>query len=128
MIKRNSLPHYGKLVALCAVFLVGLLCGNVSRAHAQGGTDYQSERQLAFQLFEGGKFAEAQAKFEKLAAANSSDGAVMFGLGMTQLATSKNIKDPEARRQARRNERVTVHRQGAVRAAVDNESLGCEGL
>lgn len=85
--------------------LIGiLLCLSLTvvapRAPAQSG-EYIAERQGALQLLQQGKFAEAQEKFEKLAAANPSDGQVMFGLGFSLLATSKNIKDDTARRQAR---------------------------
>src|SRR4051794_30112383 len=94
--------RYGTRVALCAaIFLIGLFCSNVPRALAQGGAEYDSERKLAFQLLQSGKFTEAQQKFEKLAALNSSDGQVQFGLGFSLLATSKNISDAATRRQAR---------------------------
>jgi tetratricopeptide (TPR) repeat protein len=64
-------------------------------------TDTNAERALAFDLLREGKFAEAQQKFEKLTAANPSDGNSQFGLGHSLLATSKNISDEQQRRQAR---------------------------
>ena len=95
MLRNNSKTSCLHLT-LCALLFTGLLLYTVPNTLAQG-----SERDGAFQLLQEGKFAEAQEKFEKLAAANPSDGQVMFGLGFSLLATSKNIKDDAARRQAR---------------------------
>ena len=87
-----------KRLALC-VFTVVLMFAAVPRSFAQ--TDNVRERQLAFELLRQGKFAEAQEKFEKLIAANPSDGDAHFGLGYSLIATSKNIKDENTRRQTR---------------------------
>jgi tetratricopeptide (TPR) repeat protein len=60
-----------------------------------------NDRVRAFQLLHDGNFPDAQALLEKLAVANSSDGDVQFGLAFAILATSKNIKDEDARRRER---------------------------
>ena len=101
MREQNSTRVCKQKVALCAIVMLGLLLCIVPHTFAQGANDTEAERNSAFQLLQEGKFAEAQGKFEKLAVANPSDGQVMFGLGFTMLATSKNIKEDEARRQAR---------------------------
>jgi tetratricopeptide (TPR) repeat protein len=95
MLRNNSKVSYLR-TTLCALLFVGLLLHVAPNSLAQG-----SERDSAFQLLQEGKFVEAQEKFEKLAAANPADGQIMFGLGFSILATSKNIKDDAARRQAR---------------------------
>ena len=77
---------------------------------AQGTSDTETERRRAFDLLQGGKFIEAQAKFEKLVTANPSDREALMGLGLSMLATSKNIKDDEARRQARLQARSALVR------------------
>jgi len=111
MNKLASLPHLRKRVALlCALFVCGLIWSSVPGALAQGAGDYEAERKLAFQLLENGKFEEAQVKFEKLATANPTDGQVQFGLGFSILATSKNITDEAARRQARLRARAALLR------------------
>src|SRR5437870_8639792 len=60
-----------------------------------------TDRDRAFQLLREGKFADAQQILEKLAVEKSSDGDVQFGLGFAILATSTNIQEEAARRQAR---------------------------
>ena len=101
MTRQNS-TQYKNRIAACLLVLLGLiLCNTPPSAHAQTATDYETERKLAAKLLQDGKFTEAQEKFEKLTALNPSDGYAQFGLGMTLLATSKNIKDDEARRKAR---------------------------
>lgn len=84
------------LLGVCAFALV---LGTATGGYAQ--TDSSRERELAFQLLRDGKFAEAQQKFEKLAAANPSDGNSQFGLGFCLIATSKNISDENQRRKER---------------------------
>ena len=84
------------VLGLCAV---ALILSATTRSFAQ--TDSGRERELAFQLLREGKFVEAQQKFEKLAAANPSDGNSLFGLGYCLIATSKNISDESQRRKER---------------------------
>jgi len=101
MTKQNSLSRYGKRFLLCAAFLAALVSYCQPHVFAQGAADYETDRKQAFQLLQSGNFAEALVKFEKLAAANSSDGTVQFGLGFSILATSKSMTDDAARQQAR---------------------------
>jgi tetratricopeptide (TPR) repeat protein len=98
--KRIFLNARVSTTAVCILVFLSFIL-SASRTRAQDTTGYDAETARAFQLLQEGKFAEAQVAFEKLAATNSSDGRVMFGLGFSILATSKNIKDDEARRRAR---------------------------
>jgi tetratricopeptide (TPR) repeat protein len=122
MLKQNSISPVKHRLALCVlVALVGLLLCASARILAQGGNEIDAERKLAFQLLQDGKFAEAQQKFEKLAAANPSDGQAQFGLGFSVMATSKNISDEAARRQARIRARNALLR--AKELGVRNDLL-----
>ncbi|HEX8709658.1 MAG TPA: tetratricopeptide repeat protein [Pyrinomonadaceae bacterium] len=96
--------------ASCALVLITLLISAAPQAFAQEQDSYNAERARAFQLISDGNFVEAQKSFEKLAAANQSDARVMFGLGLSILANSKNIKEDEARRQARLRARRSLLR------------------
>lgn len=84
-----------------AVFLFGIMLCAPVRVAAQVPADFEKERDSAFRLLQEGKFAEARQSFEKLAAVNSSDGRVQFGLGFSIFATSKVITDDSKRRQER---------------------------
>lgn len=86
--------------AIWASLLLSLLCSPLVVAQTLD-KDYEARRKRAFELIDQGNFALAQTLFEELSKENSNDAPVMFGLGFTTLATSNNIKDPEARRKAR---------------------------
>src|SRR5882724_9499686 len=101
MIRQDRKSRYKTNHLVCAALLLfGLMLCYLPRTFAQEKSDYEAGRQFAFKLLDDGKFRVARDMFEKLAAANPSDGAVQYGVGMAVLATSKNIKDPEAQRQA----------------------------
>src|SRR4051812_10079327 len=89
------------LLRVALSIFVGLLFFGSPQARVQVSSNYNAERERAFQMLHEGKFVDAQQLFEKLAVANSSDGQVQFGLGYALVATAKNIKDDAARRQAR---------------------------
>lgn len=63
--------------------------------------DYASERQRAFALMDESKMLEALPIFEKLALRNPKDPEVQFSLGFCIFASSRDIKDPVARKQTR---------------------------
>jgi len=65
----------------------------------------QTERERAFQLYKDGKYVEALPLFEKLAAADPKDRAVMENLGMLVFTQSAYLKDAAARKQARKRGR-----------------------
>jgi tetratricopeptide (TPR) repeat protein len=65
----------------------------------------QTERERAFQLYKDAKYVEALPLFEKLAKDNPKDRAVITNLGMLVFAQSAYLKDPEARKQARKRGR-----------------------
>jgi tetratricopeptide (TPR) repeat protein len=81
--------------------LIGVTILAATLAAAQTPNNGAAERERGFQLLQEGKFAEAQQVFEKLIAANPNDGQAQFGFGFALTATSKNIADETARRQAR---------------------------
>lgn len=88
-----------------------MLCG--AWAHAaprQGQNNYEADRTRAFQLLDENKFTEALPILEKLAAAKPSDGPVAFALGFATFATSKTLKTPEARKEARVRARTQLIR------------------
>jgi tetratricopeptide (TPR) repeat protein len=90
-------------------------------AAAQTPNSVAAERERGFQLLQEGKFADAQKIFEKLVAANPNDGQAQFGLGFSLTATSKNIADEAARRQARLRARNAMLR--AKDLGVKNDLL-----
>jgi len=101
------------------MIVVGTLVATL--AAAQTSNSVAAERERGFQLVQEGKFAEAQQAFEKLVAANPNDGQAQFGLGYTLMATSKNIADDAARRQARVRARNALLR--AKQLGVQNDLL-----
>ena len=101
MLSTQNALQLKRLNAYCALFLAAFILCAPARVSAQVPADFEKERDKAFQLLQDGRFAEAQQSFEKLAAANSSDARVEFGLGFSMLATSKNITDNAKRREAR---------------------------
>src|SRR5205085_2764378 len=102
MIRQERKSRYKTNHLVCAaILLFGLMLCYLPRTFAQEKSDYEAGRQFAFKLLDEGKFGVAQDMFEKLAAANPSDGAVQYGVGMAVLANSTNIKDPEERLRAR---------------------------
>jgi tetratricopeptide (TPR) repeat protein len=103
-------------LTVCAV-AVAFVFTSAPRSFAQDNSSL--ERKLAFDLLGEGKFAEAQEKFEKLIAANPSDGDAQFGLGYSLIATSKNISDENARRQARIRARNALLRAKELGATND---------
>src|SRR5262245_41492290 len=92
--KLRTVKH---VTVLCVTFTAILLAAPPRFAQNAPNDD----RARAFQLLHEGKFSEAQALFERLAVANSSDGDVQFGLGFAIMATSKNINEDGARRTER---------------------------
>lgn len=97
---KNARP-LKRFTIYCAVFLCGIMLSAPQRVSAQVPADFEKQRESAFALLQEGKFAEARQSFEKLAAANSSDARVQFGLGFSIFATSKSITDDAKRRQER---------------------------
>lgn len=101
MLIKKTAPQIKRLLPYFALLLfVALLCAP-ARVSAQKPANYELERDTAFQLLHDGKFADARRSFERLAAVESADAGVEFGLGFSILATSKNIKDDAARKQER---------------------------
>jgi tetratricopeptide (TPR) repeat protein len=102
MLSQKNARQLKRFASYYAVFLfsIMLLCA-AARVQAQAPQNFEQERDSAFKLLQEGKFAEARQSFEKLAAANSSDARVEFGLGFSILATSKSITDDSKRREQR---------------------------
>jgi tetratricopeptide (TPR) repeat protein len=101
--------------------LIGVTILTATLVAAQTPNNVAAERERGFQLLQEGKFAEAQQVFEKLVAANPNDGQAQFGLGFALTATSKNIADEPARRQARVRARNALLR--AKQLGVQNALL-----
>jgi len=97
MLTKQAAPGF----KFCAALLLCLWLCAPATVSAQQTADFEKQRDIAFQLLHDGQFAESRQMFEKLAAVNSSDAAVEFGLGFSIMATSKSIKDDDARRQER---------------------------
>lgn len=108
-------------IAVCAGLLIAFLLSVPLSALAQQDKDYEARRKRAFDLVEQSKFNEAQEIFQELSKENPNDAPVMFGLGFTTLAASKQIKDPEERRKARQRAREALLR--AKELGLESELL-----
>jgi tetratricopeptide (TPR) repeat protein len=106
--------------AVCAGLVIAFILSAPLSALAQD-KDYEARRKRAFDLIEQSKFNEARQIFEELSKENPSDAPVMFGLGFTTLAASKQIKDPEERRKARQRAREALLR--AKELGLESELL-----
>jgi tetratricopeptide (TPR) repeat protein len=103
------------------LLLIGATILVATAATAQTPNPATAELERGFQLLQAGKFADAQAIFEKLAAANPNDGQAQFGLGFSLTATSKNIANEVTRRQVRVRARNALLR--AKQLGVQNNLL-----
>jgi tetratricopeptide (TPR) repeat protein len=103
------------LLLIGATFLAATIAG------AQTPNPGDADLARGFQLLQAGKFADAQAVFEKLVAANPNNGQAQFGLGFSLAATSKNITNEVTRRQARLRARNALLR--AKQLGVQNSLL-----
>lgn len=83
------------LKILCTIFLAFSIAFAVQ----------DDDRRRAFQLYKEGKYVEALPLFEKLAAADAKDRAVIEHLGLLVYAQSAYLKTPEERKQARKRGR-----------------------
>lgn len=92
---------------------------------AQTTTDYKTERQRAFELYEQSKFADAIPILEKLVSVNPSDVGLLERLGWATFVVSASINDPEARKIARDRARVFLKR---AKDLGDNSELLRAGL
>lgn len=111
-----------KFTAAVCMSLLAALILSMSPLHVKAqDKDYEARRKRAFELIDQSKFTEAQKIFEELSKENSSDAPVMFGLGFTTLATSKQLKDPEERRKARQRARQALVR--AKELGIESELL-----
>ncbi|HEX8847303.1 MAG TPA: tetratricopeptide repeat protein [Pyrinomonadaceae bacterium] len=97
-------------IIICAITASSLLLLSPLSARAQGGSNYEAERERAFRLLDMGKIAEASPIFEKLAKEKPDDADVIFGHGFTMLAAANTNKDPEARKQGRIRARAVLVR------------------
>jgi len=118
------LTNFGKkqtrrlVVCACALALLLMASPNLVVRGAQN-----TDRDRAFQLLREGKFADAQQILEKLAVEKPSDGDVQFGLGFAILATSTNIQEEAARRQARVRSRNLLLRAKELGVQDDYKDL-----
>ena len=117
--RRNANLNLARVTS--TLLLIGATILAAITAGAQTPNNGAAERERGFQLLQAGKFAEAQAVFEKLVAANPNDGEAQFGFGFSLVATSKNITDDAARRQARLRARNALLR--AKQLGVQNNLL-----
>ena len=98
--------------ALCALALfIVLFCA--APAQAQGDPS-DAEMQRAGQLIHAGNFAAALPILERLIAANPNNGQAQFGLGYALVATTIQLPDSPARRQARVRARNALLRARAL--------------
>jgi len=122
MLKPAPVSRRKHLAAALITLIVLLISASVPlHALAQKKEDYEARRRRAIQLVDASKFAEAREIFEELAKENPSDGGVMFGLGITTMASAKGIKDPEERRKMRLRARNAMIR--AKELGMENELL-----
>jgi len=76
----------------------------------------KDERSTAFQLYKDGKYVEAIPLFEKLATANPNDRDVIEALGLMTATQTAYLKDPVARKQARKRARELLLRAQSLGA------------
>ena len=124
MKSHQHMSPFKHLVVLCIAFSATLLAAPARLAQNAPNND----RVTALNLLHEGKFSEAQALLEKLAVANPSDADVQFGLAYAILATSKNIKDEEARRRERVRARNLLLRAKQLGVSERYEDLLESGL
>jgi len=93
------MPEHLKIPKLAV--LIVLLLASFGTALAQD----DEERRRAFQLYKDAKYVEALPLFEKLAAANPKDTAVIENLGMLVYTQSAYLKTPEERKKSRKRGR-----------------------
>ena len=93
-IRRNTL-----LLSICLLFLV--LCSSPIVCRAQDDPD----RARAFQLYNEGKYAEALPLFERLVVKYAEDRDVVKTYGFLTIGEGTYLKDPAARKEARRRGR-----------------------
>ena len=86
--------------------VLSLTAGPLLAAAAQD----DPERRQAFQLYEEAKYTEALPLFEKLAAAHPDDRDVIKILGLLVIGQTAYLKDPPARKEARRRGRELLVR------------------
>lgn len=100
---------------LAPILLVFLLFGSALAVQDD------AERQRAFTLYKEGKFVEALPLFEKLAARYPSDAEVLEVYGLVTLGQTAYLKDPVARKEARKRGRellVQAQKLGANSALL----------
>lgn len=100
MLKQSVLSPRSAAIFCAITLLTFALCAPVS-TRAQDADDSAAERQRAFQLYSQSKFAEALPLFEKLAITDPSDAEVMEYFGFVVFNSSAQLKDKDARKQAR---------------------------
>lgn len=76
----------------------------------------KDERSTAFQLYKDGKYVEAIPLFEKLATTNPNDRDVIEALGLMTATQTAYLKDPAARKQARKRARELLLRAQSLGA------------
>jgi tetratricopeptide (TPR) repeat protein len=103
---RTNLVRRGLLPAL---LLAALSLDTVSAAPARRQDD-AAERRRAVELLQQGNAVAALPLFEKLSAADPSDGQLMFFLGYAVLGQARTLKEAEARKAARLRARALLLR------------------
>jgi tetratricopeptide (TPR) repeat protein len=121
LIRRDTL-----LLSIAVLFLVVCSAPNVCRAQDD------PERAHAFQLYNDGKYAEALPLFEKLAAKYPEDRDVLKNYGFLTIGEGTYLKDPAARKEARRRGRellLKAQKLGADDALLKTmlESIPADG-
>ncbi|HVF87302.1 MAG TPA: tetratricopeptide repeat protein [Pyrinomonadaceae bacterium] len=111
---------------ICVVLFLGAVLTATSAA--QEAADAQPERNLAFQLVEQSKFAEATPLLEKVVAANPSDAAAWERLGWSLLMNARTHKDSAMRKQVRERARAALLRVRDLGRNSEMTRLGLEEL
>ena len=96
----HSLTAKRSFLNICLLVIAALMLSQSIAVQAQE-PDYASERKRAFDLLNESKLMDALPILEKLAARNPKDGEVLFMLGFSIIAKSRETKDPATRKQER---------------------------
>lgn len=108
------------MLRICALLAVSLFLLGATNSVARGAQD-DAERKRAFQLYRDAKFQDALPLFEKLEKLYPDDPEVLERYGLMMIGQNVYLKDPAARKDARKRGRELLVR--AQKAGADDALL-----
>ena len=108
------------MLRICTLLAITLVLTGTAVSVARGAQD-DPERKRAFQLYKEAKFQEALPLFEKLEKTYPQDPEVLERYGLMMIGQNVYLKDPAARKDARKRGRELLVR--AQKAGADDALL-----